>query len=234
MRGRQPRGLVLVEVLVAIGVLTFISLIIYGAMSGMQKSREGVQRINDRYREGRLAMARITRDLSSAYISNHRPIDEAITVVETAFIGTRGSPVDRLDFNSFSHLRLDADARESDQVEISYFGSPDPKQRAVTDLARRINPRLDLEPERGGRVQVLATDVDLFDLEYLDPMTGKWVETWDTTQALDQQNRMPLQVRVLLVLNGGKRTGTGKARGTLRFVTKIPIPINRPLTFATQ
>jgi len=234
VRSQKAGGLVLVEVLVAIGVLTFISLIIYSAMSGMQKSREGVQRLSDRYREGRLAMARITRDLSSAYISNHHPIDESITVVRTAFIGTKGSPIDRLDFDSFSHLRLDANARESDQAELSYFGSHDPKHEGVVDLARRVDPHLDLDPEHGGRVQVLATDVDLFDLEYLDPMTGQWVETWDTSESLDQQNRMPLQVRVLLVLNGGKRTGTGRARGTLRFVTKVPIPIQRPLTFATQ
>ena len=234
MGGPQSRGLVLIEVLIAIGVLAFLTLIIYGAMSSMQRSREGVRRINDRFREGRMAMARIERDLSAAYISNHRPIDESITVVNTAFIGTRGTPADRLDFNAFSNIRLDENSRESDQAEISYFGSPDPEHNGVTDLARRINPHLDLEPERGGRVQVLATDIDLFDLEYLDPMTGQWSETWDTTQALDQENRMPLQVRVLLVLNGGKRTGVGRARGTLRFVTKVSIPIMRPLTFATQ
>ena len=41
----------------------------------------------------------------------------------------------------------------------------------------------DDEPAKGGRVEVLCTDIELFELEYLDPQTGSWVETWDTTQA---------------------------------------------------
>ena len=83
-------------------------------------------------------------------------------------------------------------------------------------------------------MDVLATDIDLFDLEYLDPLTGQWTETWDTTQAVGQAARLPLQVRVLLVLNGGQRSSAGRGRKTIRFVSKIPIPIQKPLTFATQ
>lgn len=230
----DQRGLTLVEVMVAITVLSFITMIIYGAFAGMKSSREGVQRINDRYREGRLALSRISRDLQSAFLSGHAPIDPSLQVVETAFIGQRGTPADRLDFNSFSHLRLTRDARESDQAEISYFGSRDPDRSGVVDLARRISPRLDLEPEQGGRVQVLATDIDLFDVTYLDPLTGKWEETWDSRQALEQTDRLPLQVRVILILNGGRRSSAGRARGTIRLVAKIPVHIGRPLTFATQ
>jgi general secretion pathway protein J len=69
----------------------------------------------------------------------------------------------------------------------------------VTDLARRVSPKLDLDPERGGRVDVVATDIDLFDLAYLDPLTGQWTETWDSSQAAGQLNRLPLQVRIVLV-----------------------------------
>jgi general secretion pathway protein J len=227
-------GLTLVEVMVAIAVLSFVTMIIYGAFAGMKASREGVQRINDRYREARLGLARITRDVQSAYLSAHAPIDPSLRVVETAFIGQQGTPADRLDFNSFAHLRLTADARESDQEEVSYFGSSDPDHSGVTDLARRVSARPDLEPDRGGRVQVLITDIDLFDVEYLDPMTNEWVETWDSRQALEQSDRLPLQIRVILVLNGGRRASSGRARGTIRLVTKIPLAINRPLTFATQ
>ncbi len=231
---RRGRGLALVEVVIAIAVLTFVTMIIYGAFAGMKASREGVQRLNDRFREGRLALARLTRDVQSAYLSGHAPIDPSLKVIETAFIGQKGTPIDRLDFNTFSNLRLVRDARESDQAEVSYFGSPDPERSGVTDLARRVSTRLDLDPDRGGRVQVLATDIDLFDVEYLDPMTGQWVETWDSRQAVEQTDRVPLQLRVILVLNGGRRASAGRARGTIRLVTKIPLAITRPLTFATQ
>jgi general secretion pathway protein J len=193
-----------------------------------------MQRINDRHREGRMAMARIVRELSSAYISQHAPIDESLTVVKTSFMGTTGTPADRLDFNTFAHRRLDRDVHESDQAEVSYFGSPDPDQAGVVDLARRMSPILDLEPQTGGRVEVLATDIDLFELSYLDPVTGLWEETWDSTSLVAQENRLPLQVRVILVLNGGRRSSSQSGQAPIRLMTKVALPIFNPLNFATK
>lgn len=233
-RRRAAVGFTLVEVLVAVAVLAAIAMLIYGAFAGLKRSKEGIERVGDRYREGRLALEQISRDLQSAYLSLHAPIDQSAIVQKTAFIGTRGTPADRIDFNSFSYRRLDRDSHESDQAEISYFGSNDPKQRSITDLARRVNPRLDQNPERGGRVDVIATDIDLFDVAYLDPLTGQWTETWDTTQATGPLNRLPLQVRIVIVLNGGGRSAADRARETIRLETKVPIHIQRPLTFATQ
>lgn len=230
---RAVAGFTLVELLVAIAVLSMISILIYSAFSNMRLNKEGIQRISDRYREGRMAMARITRELQGAYISLHQPIDLSQQVVKTSFIGTRGTPADRIDFNAFAHVRVDRDSHESDQAEIAYFGASEPKT-GVNNLVRRESSKLDQYPDKGGRVEVLATDIDLFDLEYLDPLTGQWSETWDTTQATGQLNRLPLQVRVILVMNEGKRGSDQKSRQPVRFVTKIPIPIQRPLTFATQ
>jgi general secretion pathway protein J len=228
------RGFTLLEVLIAIGILASISLLIYGAFAGMKQTRDGLQRVSDRYREGRIAMTRISQELQSAYLSSHLPINAQLAVVQTAFIGTRGTPADRVDFNSFAYRRLDRDAHESDQAEISYFSATDPKREGVTDLVRRVSPKLDLDPQKGGRVDVLATDIDLFDLEYLDALTGQWVETWDTRQAIGQAGRVPLQIRILLVLNGGQRTNAGRGRETVRLISKVSLPIQKPLTFATQ
>jgi general secretion pathway protein J len=228
------RGFTLLELLIAIAILASISLIIYGAFAGMKNTRDGLQRVSDRYREGRIAMSRISQELQSAYLSAHMPINAQLAVVQTAFIGTRGTPADRVDFNSFAYRRLDRDAHESDQAEISYFGASDPKKEGVTDLVRRVSPRLDLDPQKGGRVEVLATDIDLFDLQYLDALTGQWTETWDTRQALGQSGRVPLQIRILLVLNGGQRSAAGRGRETVRLISKVALPIQKPLTFATQ
>jgi general secretion pathway protein J len=235
MRPRaRPRGFTLVELLIAIGVLALISLLIYGAFAGMRNSKEGVARLGDRLHEGREALRRMTRELQSAYVSAHVPLDLSLAVVRTAFIGTRGTPADEVHFNTFAHRRLDRDARESDQAEIGYFGAPNPKDHHIVDLVRRLDRRPDLDPDKGGRVDVLATDIDLFDLQYLDPFTGDWVETWDTRQAAGQPDRLPLQVRITLVLNGGRRRTADRSRDTLRFVTKVGIPMHQILTFAIQ
>ncbi len=231
-RRRHQRGLTLVELLVAMAILAMISILIYSAIDGMRRSREGVQRISDRYREGRIAMQRMARDLQSAYISEHSPFGEAEQVVKTSFIGDPGSPADRIDFNSFANRRLDRNARESDQAEVSYFGSPDPDRDGVIDLARRVSTRLDEEPTEGGRVEVLATDIDLFDVEYLDPLSGMWREEWDSTSVVGEAGRLPLQVRLVLVLNGGERREADSSRGKIRLVSKVVLPMQNILNFA--
>jgi len=232
-RRHSARGFTLVELLVAVAILAAISVLIYGAFSGMKRSREGLERVQDRYREGRLAMARMNRELQSAYISFHNPINLSFAIQKTAFIGTTGTPADRLDFDSFSNRRIDRNSHVTDQCELSYFGSPNPEEAGITDLARRVSTTLDLDPKKGGRVEVLATDIDLFDLQYLDPVTGNWVDTWDTTQSLTgQPARLPVQVRITLVLNGGVRQGSDRGRETIRLVSKVPLPIQQGLNFA--
>lgn len=227
------RGMTLVELLVAMSILAFISVLVFSSIDGMRRSREGVERVSGRYREGRLAMARITRELQSAYLSAHVPIDESLLVLRTAFIGERGAPTARLDFNSFAHRRLVANARESDQIEVGYFGMVDPQERGTIDLVRR-EAKPDLEPQEGGKIEVLATDIDLFELEYLDPLSGRWREEWDSTSIVGERGRLPVMVKVTLVLNGGSRSQGSRSRTKIRLVSKIPLPISDPLSFALK
>jgi general secretion pathway protein J len=233
---RRPNetGFTLIELLIAVGVLSAICMLIYSAFAGMKSSKDGVERIDDRVHEGREALRRFSRELQSAYISMHRPLDPTFVVVKTAFIGTRGTPTDRLDFNSFSNRRFDKNSHESDQCELSYYGLADRKQSGVTDLVRRISPRLDVRPDKGGHADVLATDIDLFKLRYLDPLTGMWSETWDSTDTVTHTNQLPIYVHVKLVLNGGRRSAAGRGQGTLTFETKIPVQMYQPLSFAIE
>ncbi len=230
---RLRHGFTLIEVLISIAILAAITSLLFGAFSAMKRSKDGLTRIQDRQREGRLAMARITRELQSAYLSAHIPLNQALIVQKTIFKGERGTPADRVDFTAFANRRLDRDSHVSDQCELSYFGSPNPDGSSTTDLVRRIDTEIDLEPTRGGKVEVLATDIDLFDLQFLDAQTGQWQESWDTTQATGQPDRLPLQVRIILVLNGGARSGSDRSRGTIRLVTKVGLNMLQPLTFAT-
>lgn len=229
---QSSRGMTLIELLVAMSILAFVGILVFSSIDGMRRSREGVDRITNRYREARLAMARMTRELQSAYLSAHAPIDESLRVVSTAFVGEPGIPASRLDFNSFSHRRLMQDARESDQIEIGYFSSENPDE-AVTDLVRR-EAAPDEEPGEGGKIEVLATDIDLFLIEYLDPLTGRWLEEWDSTSVVGEKGRMPWQVRITLVLNGAARSREDGARGRIRLVSTVGIPIQDTLDFALK
>ncbi len=227
------RGLTLIELLVALGILAFISVSVYSAIDGMRRRREAVERITDRYREGRMAMARMAREISSAYISEHAPIDPSLRVVRTVFKGKDEHPIARLDFNSFARRRFATKERISDQMEVSYFASDDPDRSGVTDLARReASP--DEKPTEGGKVLVLATDVRSFEIEYLDPLTGSWADEWDSTSITTGKARLPLQVKLTLVLNGGARESASAERGEIRFVSKVDLPITDVLNFALK
>lgn len=230
----RARGFTLIELLIAVGVLAMVSMLLYGAFDGLERTKAGVTRLADRYHEGRSALQRIAHELSGAYISAHAPPDQNLIAVRTAFIGVREMPAARVDFNCFCNRRFDKDAKESDQAEISFFGSPNPDGSGEIDLARRISPHLDVEPEHGGRVEVLASNLDLFELEYLDAATGEWTEKWDSTQALGQHNKLPLQIRILLMLKEGARTSAERSRQPLRFITKVALALRDPLTFAVE
>lgn len=230
----RPSGFTLVEMLVAVTVLALVTSIVYGAFAGLESTRRGVTRLSDRHRQGRAAMRLMSQDLRGAYLSGHRPFNESLLAVDTAFAGERGTPAYRLDFNTFSNRRYELNSKVSDQAEISYFGAPSAEASGQVDLVRRISDRLDDEPQSGGRVQVLATDIDLFECEFLDAQTGEWQDEWDSTQGLEEAGRVPLQVRLLLILNGGARRGAGTSRQPLRFMTKVSLAMRNPLRFGVQ
>lgn len=232
-RGKPLRGLTLIELLVAMSILALISILVFSAMDGMRRSRQGIERITDRYREGRMAMARMTRELQGAYLTGHAPIDSSLLVVQSIFAGEPDSSVATLTFNSFSGRRYRADQLATDQLEITYFGSEDPDERGVIDLARR-SALPDEEPEEGGRVEVLATNIDLFEIEYLDPITGRWLEEWDSSSIVEEGGRLPRQVKLTLVLNDGRRNRSDSGRGKIRLVTIVDIPMDRILNFAMK
>ena len=210
----------------SVAILALIASLIYGAFDGMSRSRTGLSRINERYHQGRSALARMSRELQSAFLSAHQPLVASQAVRTTAFYGKDSGSLDRVDFTSFSHKRLRRDVHESDQNELSYFTAPDPDKPSKTDLVRREQNHIDLEPDRGGIVQVVAEDVEAFELSYLDPLTGEWSDTWDSAQPAAQLGRLPVQVRITLLLKGGV------GDKPLKVTTKTPVAMQTPLAFA--
>jgi general secretion pathway protein J len=170
-------------------------------------------------------MQRMVRDLSGAYLSTHAPAVPALVTERTAFVGKSSTPYDRIDFTSFAHLRTDRDSHESDQAEVGYFVVKDPDVDGKMDLVRREQTPIDFEPLKGGIINVVAEDVEKFDVRFLDPLTTQWVETWDTMQITQQPNRLPLEVSITLVLKG---VGDG---APYSYSTKVFLPIQQPLSF---
>jgi general secretion pathway protein J len=215
----------LIEVVVAIGILAMVAVLIHGVIDSLSRGKKGEGMRAERVHEGREALQRIVRDLSSAYISMHVPTNQALQTEKTAFIGRHSTRFDRIDFAAFAHRRTDRDSHESDQAEVGYFVAPDPDVPDKMDLVRREQTPIDLEPLKGGISDLVAEDLDAFEVRYLDPLTGQWVETWDSTQVTGQPNRVPLAVRIRVVLKG---VGSGSPYA---YTTKVFLQMQQPLSF---
>lgn len=215
----------MIEVIVAIGILAMVAVLIHGVIDSLSRGKKGEGMRAERVHEGREALQRIVRDLSAAYLSMHVPAVPALVTGKTAFVGRNSTQFDRLDFTAFAHRRTDRDAHESDQAEVGYFVVVDPEVPDKMDLVRREQSPIDIDPLKGGIVDVVAEDVTEFDIRYLDPLTGQWTESWDSVQVTGQPNRLPLAARIRLVLKG---VGSG---APYAYTTKVFLPIQQPLSF---
>ena len=121
----------------------------------------------------------------------------------TIFLGKRASYGMRLDFTSFSHPKMRADANESDQNELSYFIDQDKDDRQKKNLMRREQNRIDEKPTEGGVTQVLAEEIDDLQFEFYDAKTDRWEDDWDSA---DQSThyRLPKYVSIKLIVKNKK------------------------------
>jgi general secretion pathway protein J len=221
------RGFTLLEVILAVTILALVGTMIYGGFSQTALNKARVEKDVDHSRVVHMALERMSRELTMAFVSTHVNPSPDLRVSNTAFIGTDNGSDDRIDFTSFSHRRLYRNARESDQNEISYFVAPHPDDPDVDVLARREQNRIDDDPRRGGKFQILVEGVEEFNVEYYDPLLSEWVQTWDTVNALAQPNRLPTQVRIRLSVRDPRRPDE-----TQTFGTRVAIPITYALNHA--
>ena len=194
---RRQRGFTLAEVLISIAILAMIGALTFGTFARAMEARDRATAITDRSHQIRQGMLRMAREISQAFLSYHRDCLDPRT--NTVFAGKRSSNGMRLDMTTFSHVKMRADANESDQNELSYFVTQDPNAADRKNLMRREQNRIDEKPDEGGVEQVMTEDVESLDFEFYDPRSDRWEDSWDTT-ARDQKYRLPKYVSIILTV----------------------------------
>ncbi|MBX3270704.1 MAG: prepilin-type N-terminal cleavage/methylation domain-containing protein [Sandaracinaceae bacterium] len=200
MRRRIVGGMTLVEVMVAVTILAIIATVTFSGFNQTMRNRAFIEEQTDRAHVIRVALERMVAELSMAYVSIHVNPSPQLQMMNTCFIGGRGGRGHRIDFTSFSHRRLYRDAHESDQNELSYFITDHPEDSSRRVLVRRMQNRIDRDPQTGGVLSILVEDALDLEFEYLDAVTGQWTETWDTREMTRQPNRLPIQVKISLTV----------------------------------
>jgi general secretion pathway protein J len=209
------------EVALAVAILAIMATLTYGSIARTFDAYETVSEIDARHHEVRLAMNRMAKELSMAFLTDPRRDHGPEQLWKTIFKAEASRPFYKLNFTSFAHQILLADAKESDQCEIGYFGAPDPDNPRQMDLMRREDPRLDRDPELGGRTYVLAENIKEFKLRFFDPKDDDWKDAWNTLDA-EFAGRLPTIVEITMVIQDEH----GK---DVKFMTKTRINLIRQL-----
>ena len=212
-RRHSERGFTLMEALVAITILGLIGGLTFGTFGRVMDARERATAITGRYHQMRQAMGRMTREIGMAFLSQARDCSDIRS--QTIFRGQRSNYGMRLDFTSFSHFKMQVDAKESDQNELSYFISPDPEVASQKNLMRREPAPIDDRPAEGGHAQILAEDVEDLSFRFYDSKTDRWEDDWDQT-SLGTRARLPKYVEISL-------TAAGPSGKKQKFVAKTRI-----------
>jgi general secretion pathway protein J len=226
----RSRGFTLIEVMVSMAILMVVSVAVWRTMSLSFETRERVGAINERYQEGRQIMNRISREIRMAFLRQPVPQNMREQTEPNVITQFKGEE-DEVHFATTAHLRLQADAKESDQAEVAYFlKSGDSRKYRGKTLYRRESKRLDEKPERGGTVWPVVEGVKEFKIEYWDDRKEigerAWTRTWDSDD--DPANPvLPSRVRITLVLENLKGD---RELQPLRFVTEAAPKIRRPIS----
>jgi general secretion pathway protein J len=162
---RRSGGFTLVEVMVSVAILTMVAGMVYSTIAVTLTAQGTAQKIHEMYHAGYVAMTKMTRDLTNAFLSKHVSVLERDR--ETVFLGRD----DEVTFTYLGHFRWFAEEPESDQGVVSYYVKS-------KNLIRREKTVIDDNPEKGGIEEVLAYGVKDLEFQYWDPEQEDWVDDW--------------------------------------------------------
>ncbi|WP_164015080.1 type II secretion system protein GspJ [Pyxidicoccus trucidator] len=218
---RHARGFTLMEVMVAVAITALMGTVVAMAFQTGLTAKETVEADADRYRQVRVAMNRMAREIGSAYVSDRYDLKRFRDQNDrpTNFVGER----DKLLFTTFSHQRLYTDVKESDQAVVEYFveASTDREAKGRQDLKRRVNPNVDDRMDRGGNTDVLFEGVKGLEFAYWNSEKKEWDDEWDTRRT-ELKALLPTRVRVTV-------TAVDETGKEAKYTTQARIMLNTEL-----
>ena len=223
---RKPRqaGFTLIEIMLSMAILASMLSLVWGAFSIGARGKRRAEEIAGHYYQIRLSLNRMVREISMAYLSKNDQV--APIWPRTFFINERNSKGDRLMFSYLGHMRLNENAKESDQAIITYYVAPDPDNRSQNNLMRRESRRLGVErPLEDGPAYVLLEDIDEIHFEFFDEQANEWREIWNTRAVDGQPDRLPTKVRISLTMRNERDK-------LVTYVTSTRLHLRDPLWFS--
>jgi type II secretion system protein J len=191
---RRDSGFTLLEILLAIGILTTISAYTISTLSTQIEHRNRLQVRNAAYHSLHVAMARIYDDLRHVYISSTQGTSNAL---KQAFVWRPGGKLTYFTTQNFNSFQ--ADTPQSNLSQVRYSIRDDAKESTRKQLWRTVDTNLtnSIEYDDVGMPQLLVDDLALFKVSFWDGMDWSNADDWDTTSST-YKDKLPKMAKIRL------------------------------------
>lgn len=252
----KPSGFTLIEVILAITILSTLTVLTTQALARALKAKSKIQAEIDDVSGLRDTMRMIRSDINLAY--HHRDFEKEISdlvnkpsvpagiatptappILPTPRENKRMNPVtdfigteDQMNFVTMNNGRMTANSRQADFIEVGYSlkdcrNLTDPSKSSKC-LYRRTQLIVDDDVTTGGTEVVLLENITEFKLRYIGEGKQDWVSTWNTNKGGDSATlgRYPELVEVSIGVE--HEIDHKKRKYSMQFVIPIHFPNNPP------
>ncbi len=257
-------GFTLIEVILAITILSTLTVLTTQALSRALKAKVKIQNEVDDVSALRDTMRMIRTDLNLAF--HHRdfekelqdlvnkpaaPIAGGIQTAQqpvapvTARENKRFDPVthfsgeaDQVNFVTMNNGRTTANANQADFIEVGYAvkgcRNLSDPSKSSQCLYRRTQLVVDDDVAVGGTESVLLENITEFKVRYIGEGKQDWVSTWNTKNSSDAATRLRFPEVVEISLAIEREVDKKKRNYSMQYAVPIHFPNNPPLSGARQ
>jgi prepilin-type N-terminal cleavage/methylation domain-containing protein len=205
-------GFTLIEIVLAVALCALVMMLIYGVLASTIQAAQRIDELTHGSEIGPAILSQIREDVGAAFLPGKD---------QDFFVGQERAGRDRLDFVSSAAVFASETPGSEPKVhwinEIGYQVKEGPTKEDGLVLYRRVDPFVDAEPLRGGRLTAIAEKVTSFKVTY---WTGsEWAPAWVSSK---QDDKLPGSIKVELKLRvPDRKAEDGFSERT--FATIIPI-----------
>ena len=220
----ENRGFTLLEILIAIFILTVVVSTIFTAFSGTFKVVNDTESQGEIYAMARVALERISEDLASVYVgplSNGQNTEEGASQQRFLFVGedlkVNEQSADTLRFLSYAHVSFKTGRQDVGPAEITYYS------RFNEDTGEQALYRSDtldyLEgTEMGNGGFLLCDRLKWVDFTYYDGENNAH-KTWSTTENNGKKAALPSRVEISMGFEN-----VLDPENPMQFITGVALP----------
>jgi general secretion pathway protein J len=213
------RGFTLIEIMIAVVILGLVLSTIYAAYSGTMTLTKEMEYENSVYRNARITMDRIIRDLSSLQPSG------GVFKLQAEKEMPANHEFFSLFFSAAAHLAFSEKEVNGANAQIGYFVEEDSAGGYSLRRSDLLNYQATKEKSKNSSY-LLCPNIDSLILKFYD-INGKEFDSWDSASGgSEQKNKAPAAIRIEIHI-----ANINNKESPYRFMTKIYLPkISLPMT----